>query len=164
MREIKKLTLNSPGYPTILKESPTQPPRVLYYAGTPLNDLLKHKAVAVVGTRTISIYGEIVTRQFASYLAEQGIVIISGLALGVDGLAHESALEAGGLCIGVLPCPLDKIVPASNQYLAEKILKTGGALVSEYPPGEPAFKKNFIARNRIMSGLADAVLITEAGE
>lgn len=161
--KIKKLTLNTAEYPEVLSHIPSAP-KELYCAGGDLNELLKRKSVAIVGTRTISIYGEQVTQEFASALAEQGVVIISGLALGVDCLAHQSALEAGGLCIAVLPCPLDKIVPVSNERLARQILDSGGALVSEYAPGKPAFKQNFIARNRIMSGLADAVLITEAGE
>ncbi|HEX4775004.1 MAG TPA: DNA-processing protein DprA [Candidatus Saccharimonadales bacterium] len=160
--KINKLTLNSPDYPPRLRHIPAKP-KVLFHIGAPLNDLLKRKAVAIVGTRRISIYGEQVTRRFAKELAEQGVVIVSGLALGVDGMAHRAALEAGGLCIAVLPCPLDKIVPANNRRLAQSILDQGGALVSEYPPGEHPVKQYFIARNRIMSGLADAVLITEAG-
>lgn len=160
--EINKLTLNSTDYPPRLRHIPAKP-KVLYHVGAPLNELLKRKALAIVGTRRMSIYGEQVTRKFAKELAEQGVVIISGLALGVDGMAHQAALEAGGLCIAVLPCPLDKIVPASNRQLAQAILDSGGALVSEYPPGEHPVKQYFIARNRIMSGLSDAVLITEAG-
>jgi len=160
--DIKTLTFNSQNYPQVLRRLKGRP-KQLYCMGANLNELLLQKSVAIVGTRTISIYGEQVTRKFASELAEQGLIIVSGLALGVDELAHRSALEAGGQCIAVLPCPLDNIVPNSNQKLAEQIVEQGGALVSEYAPGEPPFKQYFIARNRIMSGLADAVLITEAG-
>jgi len=91
-------------------------------------------------------------------------VIVSGLALGVDCLAHEAALEAGGLAIAVLPGPLERIIPATNRRLAQAILEKGGALVSEYAADTHAYKQNFIARNRLMSGLAQAVLITEAAE
>jgi DNA processing protein len=97
-------------------------------------------------------------------LSKAGIVIISGLALGVDSLAHKSALEAGGLTIAVLPSGLDNIYPASHYGLARQILQQGGALVSEYPSGQTAQKHHFIARNRIASGLGDALLITEAAE
>lgn len=160
---IKKLTLSSADYPQILKDLPTKPPAVLYQTGVPIKELLERPAVAIVGNRSSTIYGERVTRELAGQLAGQGIVIISGLAYGVDAIAHQAALLAGGLCIAVLPSPLDNILPPANRDLAQDILDNGGALVSEYPPGDVPFKQNFIARNRIMSGLADAVLITEAG-
>jgi DNA processing protein len=160
---IKKLTLTSPDFPERLREI-NSPPNLLYHAGAPLNELLKRPAVAIVGTRKISPYGQQVTWEFAGHLAEQGLVIVSGLALGLDTLAHKAALECGGLTIAVLPCPLEKIVPMTNRRLAERILDNGGALVSEYPEDEWPKRQYFIARNRIVSGLADAVLIPEAGE
>jgi DNA processing protein len=89
-------------------------------------------------------------------------VIVSGLALGVDALAHQAALEAGGLTIAVLPSPIEQIAPRSHQQLAEAIVANGGALVSEYPNGAETFRTNFVARNRLVAGLSDAVLITEA--
>lgn len=158
---IKKLTLSSTEYPELLRQIPSRP-KQLYIAGSALPELMKRPRVAIVGSRKMTVYGEKVTRKLARELAEQGIVIISGLALGVDALAHEAALSVGGLCIAVLPCPLDKIVPATNLNLAGQILDGGGVLVSEYAPGEVPYKQNFIARNRLMSGLADAILITEA--
>jgi len=158
---IKKLTLGSAGYPERLSQIPS-PPKVLYHAGAPLDRLLERPAVAIVGTRKISPYGRQVTSEFAHQLAGQGLVIISGLAFGVDATAHQAALEAGGLCIAVLPSPLDNVVPVANRYLARRILGHGGALVSEYEPGEIPFRQNFIARNRLVSGLANAVVITEA--
>ncbi|HEY5442387.1 MAG TPA: DNA-protecting protein DprA, partial [Candidatus Saccharimonadales bacterium] len=91
-------------------------------------------------------------------------VIVSGLALGIDGLAHQAALDAGGLTIAVLPSPLETIVPATHRRLAQTILDQGGALVSEYAAGETPFKQNFIARNRLMAGLGQVLLITEAAE
>lgn len=158
---IKKLTLTSPEYPEILRVIPDPPPQ-LYVRGDTLDELLQRPRVAIVGSRKVTVYGERVTRQLARELAEQGIVIISGLAFGVDALAHQAALEAGGSCIGVLPCPIDSVVPVSNRPLAEAIVARGGVLVSEYASGEAPFVRNFIARNRIMSGLAQAVLVTEA--
>ncbi len=140
-----------------------KPPGILYRAGAPLGELLKRPAVAIVGTRKITPYGKQVTREFAAYLAQQGIVIISGLALGLDALAHKITLEYGGLAIAVLPGPLERIVPATNRRLAQQILDNGGALVSEYPGGETIKRHYFIVRNRIVSALADAVLIPEAG-
>lgn len=159
----KKLTLKSSDYPEVLKNI-ASPPKQLYCAGADLGELLKLPRVAIVGTRNVTPYGELVTARLARELAEQGVVIISGLAIGVDALAHQAALDAGGLCIAVLPCPLDNIVPATNRELARRILDNGGALVSEYAPGIDPQKQYFIARNRLMSGLAQAVLITEGGE
>ncbi len=160
---IKKLTLKSTDYPEVLRNIPGKP-KVLYHTGALLGELLKRPCVAIVGTRNISPYGRQITTTLASKLAEQGIVIVSGLAMGVDGTAHRAALEAGGLAIAVLPGPLENIVPATNRRLAQEIINKGGALVSEYAAGEVPFKQNFIARNRIVSGLAKTVLIPEAAE
>lgn len=159
---IKKLTLNSPDYPERLRNI-HKPPSALYRAGAPLCELLKRPTIAIVGTRKISPYGKQVTREFAAYLAEQGVVIVSGLALGLDALAHRVALEHGGLAIAVLPGPLERIIPATNRHLALDILGNGGTLVSQYSGDEPTKRHYFIVRNRIVSGLADAVLIPEAG-
>lgn len=160
---IKKLTLDSPDYPAPLHDLQHGQPEELYVLGD-LAPLLKRPRVAIVGSRKISPYGKDVTHKFATALAEQGIVIISGLAFGVDAAAHRAALDAEGLCIAVLPSPLDNILPRSHRRLAQAILDQGGALVSEYPPGTEINRSFFIARNRIMSGLAQAVLVTEAGE
>lgn len=103
-----------------------------------------------------------VTTELAGELANVGVVIVSGLAIGIDGIAHTAALDAGGVCIAVLPCGLDAIYPASHLQLAKRIVQNGGALVSEYPPNTIAYKYDFIARNRIVSALSDAVLIPEA--
>ena len=158
-----KITSTSKNFPTALREIPS-PPKVLYHCGAALSQLMERPRIAIVGSRSITPYGRYVTEQLARQLAEQGVIIISGLALGVDGLAHKAALEVGGLAIAVLPGPLDAIAPATNQPLAEKILKQGGALISEYEPGSFPAKQNFIARNRLVAGIAQAVLITEAAE
>ena len=102
------------------------------------------------------------TYRFASALAKQGIVIVSGLALGVDSVAHQAALEAGGQTIAVLPSPLERVYPASHRNLAKQIVERGGALLSEYPVGTPVMRHNFIARNRLIAGLSDVLLVTEA--
>jgi DNA processing protein len=149
--------------PKVLQQIPS-PPKQLFHAGTDLKSLLCRPRVAIVGSRSVSLYGRQITLQLAGQLSEQGVVIISGLALGVDGLAHQAALAAHGLTIAVLPGPLDNIAPPTHQQLAEQIIAQGGALLSEYPPGEFPAKQNFIARNRLVSGLADALLITEAAE
>lgn len=159
---INKLTLASPDYPPMLREIKTRPDQ-LYYSG-PLLELLRQHRVAIVGSRRITSYGHQITTIFAKELARRGIVIISGLAIGVDATAHRACLEAGGKTIAVLPSPLDNILPSMHRRLAERILENGGALVSEYEAGLEPNKHNFIERNRIMSGLAEAVLLTEAAE
>ena len=158
---VKKLTLHSPDYPERLKAIP-MPPKELYILGSDVNELLKRPSVTVVGSRKVSAYGKTVTSTLTSDLARAGVIIISGLALGVDSISHRAALEAGGPTIAVMPCGLDQIYPAQHHALARQILEQGGALVSEYPPGTPALRHHFVARNRIASGLSDAVLITEA--
>lgn len=157
------LTLESPLLPTLFKHI-AQPPNKLFYIGDTLGELSKRPRVAIVGSRAISPYGRQVTARLARELAELGIVIISGLAMGVDACAHRAALEAGGQCIAVLPSPLDNIVPVGNRQLAADIVSQGGVLLTEYEPGSMTFKNNFVERNRLMSGLADAVLITEASD
>lgn len=156
-----KLGLKDRRFPAILRHF-SDPPAQLFCRGAELSALLKRPTVAIVGSRLMSPYGRGVTVQLAEKLAAQGVVIISGLAIGVDATAHEAALRAGGLAIAVLPSPVEQPAPAANRWLADKILATGGALVSEYPAGSVNNKLNFVARNRIVTGLADAVLITEA--
>ena len=161
--KINKLTLSDDGYPAALRQ--TLPiPKQLFVAGAPLDNMMQCPRVAVVGSRKLSAYGREVTMQLARQLAAQGVVIISGLALGVDALAHRAALEAGGLTVAVLPGPVETVYPASHAQLARQIAAQGGTLVSEYPAGTELYRGNFIARNRIIAGLADAVLITEAAE
>lgn len=140
----------------------SSPPKRLFVAGADLNELLQRPAVAIVGSRKVTPYGRQVTIKLARELAEQGVVIISGLALGVDSLAHQAALDVGGLTIAVLPSPIEQIAPRSHVQLAHAIVERGGALISEYPDGDEVFRTNFVARNRLVAGLSDAVLITEA--
>lgn len=157
---VNSLKLNSPQYPEILKQIP-DPPKQLYVMGD-LQGLLARPRLCVVGSRRVSVYGRQVTGRLVREAAAQGIVIVSGLAFGVDAIAHQATLEAGGHTIAVLPCGLDKVYPVSHSALAQRILESGGALVSEYPEGTTPRLWSFTARNRIVSGLSDAVLITEA--
>lgn len=146
--------------PDRLKQIPS-PPKQLFVEGD-LAKILEQPSVAIVGSRKVSAYGRDVTAKLARELAEQGIVIISGLALGIDSIAQQAALEAGGHVVAVLPTPLDNISPRSHRQLARQIVEQGGALVSEYASGDEIFKGNFVARNRLIAGLADVTLIPEA--
>jgi DNA processing protein len=153
----------SPYVPEVLRNIPA-PPKKLFVKGADIRELLKHPFVTVVGARRISPYGKEVTAKLVRELAQGGVGVISGLAIGVDGLAHRAALEAGAPTIAVLPCGLDRVYPSSHHALARQILEQGGALVSEYPEGTTIYRGNFIARNRIAAGLGNALLITEAAE
>ncbi len=139
------------------------PPAQLYIKG-PLDTLLQRPCLAIVGSRAVSPYGRQITVMLAEAAARAGIVIISGLALGIDSIAHRAALKVEGNTIAVLPGGLKRIYPAAHQRLAEQIVTSGGALVSEYSGTTSPMKHQFIARNRLIAGLADAVLITEAAE
>ncbi|TAH35145.1 DNA-protecting protein DprA [Candidatus Saccharibacteria bacterium] len=161
--KVKNLSINDSAYPSKLRNIPA-PPKELFYLGAELSDWLDRPKVAIVGSRGVTPYGKQITTRLAGELAERGVVIISGLALGVDGIAHEAALEAGGTTIAVLPCGLNQIYPSSHTQLARRILEQGGTLISEYEAGMPGLKQNFIARNRIVSALSNALLITEAAE
>ncbi len=135
-------------------------PKKLHYIGALPES--RPPVVAIVGTRRPSSYGKEVTHRLSYDLAARGVIIVSGLALGVDAIAHAAALEAGGTTMAVLGTPLPTISPASNRQLGEEILKQGGAILSEYDEGARVFPSNFLERNRIVSGLADAIIITEA--
>lgn len=161
--KINKLTLNQSGFPEPLKHIPS-PPKQLFVRGESLGLLLKRPRIAIVGSRRATPYGKQITETLAGKLAGQGIVIVSGLALGIDGIAHLAALDAGGVAIAVLPGPVNKVYPVTNQFLAKRILAENGTLISEYSEDIFSFKQNFIARNRLVAGLSQAVLIPEAAE
>jgi len=137
-------------------------PKTLYYIG----NLPAERAptLAIIGTRKPTPYGREVTTRLAGELARRGIIIVSGLALGIDGIAHQATVDAGGIAIAILGNPLPDIRPATNRQLAESILKKGGAIISEYGPDDhyTVGKWSFLERNRIVAGLSDAILITEA--
>lgn len=152
------IAFDDPRYPQLLKETDA-PPIVLYLLGAivPADDL----SIAVVGSRDSTPYGREVARHISTDLAAGAVTVVSGLARGIDGVAHEAALSAGGRTIAVLAGGLDWIYPAEHKGLARRICEQG-ALISEYPPGTRPVRTNFPARNRIMAGLASGVVIVEA--
>jgi DNA processing protein len=154
------LTWDDELYPARLKEI-DQPPPILYVRGELTTE--DAWAVAVVGTRRVSAYGRQVTEELALFLASNGVTVVSGLARGVDAIAHQSALKAGGRTIAILGCGVDRIYPPEHAQLAGKMM-TSGALLSDYAPGTPPDASNFPPRNRIISGLAMATVVVEAGE
>ena len=157
---IRVLTWEDDGYPRLLKEI-DQPPPVLYVRGEVLPE--DEWAVAVVGTRRITGYGRQVTVDIGAALARSGLTVVSGLARGVDAAAHQSTLDAGGRTLAVLGSGVDRIYPPEHRRMAEQII-TQGAVISDYPPGTPPEAANFPPRNRIISGLARAVIVVEAGK
>ena len=158
--KINTISSTSADFPDILQTIPDVP-KQLFYVGN--RDILgKGVAVAIVGTRKPTAYGRDVTTKLAEGLARRGVTIVSGLALGVDGLAHQGALTVGGATLAVLGNGLDTIYPSSHRQLAEAIIRSNGTLVSEYAPGTPSLPHQFLARNRIVSGLSSAVIVTEA--
>ena len=160
MEEIKTININDENYPKLLKEIEDSP-EVLFYRGELKPE---ENCFAVVGTRMASSYGKQVALEIAGDLAEAGLTIVSGLAPGIDTFCHQATLERNKRTIAVLGTGVDKksIYPQSNLKLAEKILETGGCLISEYPPGTPGSKFTFPNRNRIISGLSLGVLVVEA--
>jgi DNA processing protein len=157
---IHVITWKDKTYPSLLKEI-DHPPPVLYVAGT-LTEADQF-SLAIVGTRKASVYGRQVTERFATDLAKGKVTVVSGLALGIDAVAHTAALDAGGRTLAILGSGLDMIYPPANYNLARRIVESGqGALVTEFPLGVKPEGGNFPARNRIISGLSLGVLITEA--
>lgn len=156
---IKVFYWDHPNYPERLRLIP-QSPFVIYLHGDLVNEDIW--GVAIVGTRRYSDYGRQITEELARMLAGCGITVVSGLARGIDGIAHQAALEAGGRTLAVLGSGIDKIYPPEHQKLAERII-TRGALISDYPLGTPPDGSNFPPRNRIISGLSRIIVVIEAG-
>ena len=159
-KNIQVLTWESKEYPRRLKEI-HQPPPVIYVRGS--LTLEDEWAVAIVGTRRVTAYGRQMTEELAGYLAGNGITVVSGLARGVDGLAHKAALTAGGRTIAILGSGVDRVYPPEHRNLAEE-MSANGAVISDYAPGTPPEGVNFPPRNRIISGLSLAVVVVEAGK
>lgn len=152
------LTIDDPRYPQRLKEIPASPP-LLYVHGNA--DLLNDPQLAIVGSRNPTQGGQNTSYEFSKHLAATGICITSGLALGVDGLAHKGALDAGGITIAVIATGIDRVYPARHRALAHRIV-ANGAIVSELPIGVSPLPKNFPRRNRIISGMSLGTLVVEA--
>jgi len=160
---IKTISLSEPGYPPLLKEI-ADPPHTLFYRGIlpkPEDYLL-----SVVGTRKYTTYGKEACETLVSELVGVGIKIVSGLALGIDGIAHQTTILNGGITYAVLGSGIDRgsIYPREHASLVEKIIENGGAVLSEYPPGFGATRYSFPARNRIVAGLSRGLLLIEAPE
>lgn len=153
------LTYDSPLYPRLLREIP-RPPPLLYVRGDPT--CLSLPQLAIVGSRNPSGGGSENAERFAHYLAERGFAITSGLALGIDAAAHRGALRAGGKTIAVMGTGIDLIYPSRHRQLAQEVVESGGALVSEFPLGTSSHASNFPQRNRIISGLSGGTLVVEA--
>jgi DNA processing protein len=153
------MTWQDEQYPGRLKEI-AQPPPVLYIKGS--YELEDAWAVAVVGTRHLTAYGRQIAEEIGRFLGSHGITVVSGLARGVDAIAHAAALDAGGRSLAVLGSGIDRIYPPENRQLADRLCAAGG-LISDYPPGTPPDSANFPPRNRIISGLSLAIVVVEAG-
>ncbi len=159
-RGISVLTWEDPDYPPLLKQIEAPPP-VLYFIGKiPGPDA---KFIAIVGTRRMTNYGRSMAEEISGFLAAHGVVIISGLARGIDGIAHQAALDRNGRTVAVLGSGVDVIYPPEHRLLASKI-RINGALISDYPPGTPPDRMNFPPRNRIISGMSSGCIVVEAGE
>lgn len=165
-QKIQFICLRDKEYPLLLSQI-TNPPIVLFAKGNV--EILKQvqndsKAIAIVGTRHITSYGREITEMFAENLSQAGLTIVSGMAYGVDGVAHRATLDASGKTIAVLGNGVDLPYPRENRKLYEEILDSGGLIISEYPPGTPPSVGSFPARNRIVAGLSDGVLVTEGAQ
>lgn len=159
--KIEKIIFNDEDYPEILKEI-YDPPKCLYVIGN--KEVLNGKNIAMVGCRENSEYGKKAAYYFSYNLSKAGLNIVSGLAKGIDSYSHIGALAANEKTIAVIGSGLDNIYPKENVELARKIIETGGCIISEYPLGTKPEKRNFPARNRIISGISEAVIIVEAQE
>ena len=158
--KVIKVDINSKFYPERLRNI-SSPPKQLYCLGN--LELLNYKNnIAIIGSRNCSLYGERAAKDFAFNLAKSDVCIVSGLAKGIDAFSHIATLNVKGRTIAVLGSGLDNIYPKENEKLFQDIIKNNGLVITEYPLGTSALKQNFPARNRIISGLSDAVLVIEA--
>ncbi len=158
--EISILTYDSKCYPKNLRHI-SAPPYVLYTKSKTKINLNEYIRIAMVGNRIATEYGKSVARRFSEELAKNSIVVVSGMADGIDAASHRGAIQAGGITVGVMGCGLDKAYPTHHTELMHKILETGMA-ISEYPPGEKPEKFHFPERNRIISGISQGTLVVEA--
>ncbi len=160
---IEVITIKDKEYPLLLKEI-FEPPALFYFRGN--KEILKKTCIAVVGSRRITNYGKAVIPEIISGLVQKNLVIVSGLALGVDAEAHRQTLNVGGKTIGVLGSGIDEksIYPVFNRTLGKNIIEKQGLILSEYPPGTLALPHHFPRRNRLISGLSKGVVVIEAAE
>lgn len=156
---INKISPHKHKYLQIIDTIDKSPEKLYFIGKLPQN---RQPTVAIVGSRRPTAYGKEVTYRIANDLASRGIIIVSGMALGVDAVAHRAALDAGGITLAVLGNSVDIVYPANHKQLATDIVKNGGAIISEYEPVTKARDFQFLERNRIVSGLSDAIIVTEA--
>lgn len=166
MTSIQKISIAEENYPALLKEIPHAPENFYIWCKDEAFELFNKPAIAIVGTRRCSDYGRDTAKYFAQNLSQAGFVIVSGLARGIDEVAHTSTLEVKGKTIAVIGSGMDKksLYPQENYALAERIVQEGGIVISEYKEGTPAHPFHFPARNRIVSGLSLGVVVIEAKE
>lgn len=157
--KINRISTENSNYLKILSGIAKCPEKLYFVGKIPQTRL---STVAIVGTRKPTSYGREITCDISYGLAKKGVVVVSGLALGIDAIAHQAALDAGGTTIAVLAGGLDDISPKTNLNLANQIVQKGGAIISEYPPGYQALPHRFLERNRLVSGLSDLIVVTEA--
>ena len=162
MNAVRSIRRRASGFPALLAAIHDPPPR-LFLRGEADAEILERPAVAVVGARSCSSYGRSVARSLARDLAGAGLVVVSGMARGIDSEAHRGALDAGGITVAVLGCGIDRDYPAAHSELARRICERG-LVVSEYEPGVEPAPWRFPARNRIIAGLCAATLVVEARE
>ena len=157
--EIKEIKIEDEKYPNQLKEI-KNPPNKIFLVGN--EKILQSDGIAVIGSRCNTEYGEKYATKFSKELAKQGLTIISGMAVGIDGFAHTGALSVGGKTIAVLGSGFNNIYPEENKELFKQIIENDGAIITEYEPDVKPNSENFPKRNRIVSGLSKGVLVIEA--
>ncbi len=158
---VELVAVDDPGYPPLMRLAP-RPAAVLYVRGKPAA-LTSTDTVAVIGTRKPTAHGVTIGRRLAHYMADAGFSVISGLARGIDTAGHEGAIDARGTTIAILGSAIDKIYPASNGDLAERIEAGGGALISEYPMGFPTSGRHFVERDRLQAAMSIGVVAIQTG-
>ncbi len=167
-RDIYIVTQNSPLYPKSLLTISSPPICLFIKSYTHPEKVLKmlnsSLSIAIVGSRNHTVYGRVATENIVTLLARCGIVIVSGMATGIDSIAHSTTLKNKGITLAILGCGVDIIYPSEGRYLYEEILAAGGLVISEYPPGTNPTKGSFIGRNRVISGITNGTLIIEGGE
>ncbi|MEA3355598.1 MAG: DNA-processing protein DprA [Patescibacteria group bacterium] len=156
--QVKEIKLKDKRFSFLLSQI-SGPPKVLHVVGN--EKILNNKAITVIGSRKMTVYGRETTKRLVRDLVDKNFVIVSGLARGIDGVAHRSCLEAGGKTIAVLGHGFDRIYPPEHRGLAKQIIIKGGCLVTEFPYNFPIKKQNFILRNRIMAGMSLGTLVIE---
>ncbi|MDO4759524.1 MAG: DNA-processing protein DprA [Candidatus Saccharibacteria bacterium] len=166
--KINQILPQENNFTKVLSTIEVMPKRLFYYGKIPEKrsdqDDQRIKCVGIVGARKYSSYGEEIAYRVAYDVAKEGVVVISGLALGIDSIAHRGALAANGTTVAVLGTAIDQIYPRRHQNLAEEIVAKNGLILSEYARGAGFYKTQFLERNRLIAGLSDVILVVEAGE